>query len=297
MPLADAVPMLLEVAKRLRRPPDLAARLAHLARHDPLPGVRLANLLTLVAECADDPATEPALVTACGDESDRIRAEATIALGERGRDTLLETVGGGGRATLLKIARGTRDDGAGVRAFAALHPPLSFAIARSVLTQARRVRLLETARACLAWLARAGNADATRLVVKVMSVEKADIAVAAVEALAAAGSPGAEPALLVALARDVPEVRTAAARALGRIGSVAAVLPLKEAEARHARDIAFKRDARQAIAEIQSRVAGGSPGQVSLAEGEGGALSLVDDERGRLSLKGSSRARRSHHRG
>jgi hypothetical protein len=41
---------------------------------------------------------------------------------------------------------------------------------------------------------------------------------------------------------------------------------------------------RQAIAEIQSRLAGAAPGQLSLAGGEAGALSLADGEPGRLSL-------------
>jgi len=41
---------------------------------------------------------------------------------------------------------------------------------------------------------------------------------------------------------------------------------------------------RQAIAEIQSRLPGASPGQVSLAEGETGQLSLADDSAGRVSI-------------
>jgi hypothetical protein len=41
---------------------------------------------------------------------------------------------------------------------------------------------------------------------------------------------------------------------------------------------------RQAIAEIQARLAGAAPGQLSLAGGEAGALSLADGEPGRLSL-------------
>jgi len=60
-------------------------------------------------------------------------------------------------------------------------------------------------------------------------------------------------------------------------------VPLKEAEARAAGS-AFSRAARQAIAEIQARLPGASPGQLSMASGEAGSLSLVEDERGRLSL-------------
>ena len=41
---------------------------------------------------------------------------------------------------------------------------------------------------------------------------------------------------------------------------------------------------RQAIAEIQARLARAAPGQLSLAGGEAGALSLADGEPGRLTL-------------
>jgi len=76
-------------------------------------------------------------------------------------------------------------------------------------------------------------------------------------------------------------VRVAAARALGRVGTTGAVLPLKGLEAR---DGAARAATRQAIALIQSRVAGAAPGQLSLAGGESGQLSLATEEQGRLSL-------------
>jgi len=46
----------------------------------------------------------------------------------------------------------------------------------------------------------------------------------------------------------------------------------------------LQRAGRQAIAEIQARLAGAEPGQLSLAGGEAGALSLADGEPGRLTL-------------
>ena len=73
----------------------------------------------------------------------------------------------------------------------------------------------------------------------------------------------------------------AAARALGRVGTVAAVAPLREAAERRGD---LRSAARQAIAEIQARLAGAEPGQLSLAGGEAGALSLADGEPGRLTL-------------
>jgi len=264
------VSLLLEAARRLQRPPDLVARLAHNARHDPVVNVRLANLLTLVGEYPEHPATEPALLAATADESDTVRVRAAIALGERGR------------ATLLDIACSTLDDDAGARAVTALNEHLASDSASDVLHRALRLRQVQTARACLAALARRGG-DAVGLVVKVMRVEKGELAIAAAEALAATGSPDSEAHLIVALARDIPELRIAAARGLGRVGSAAAVAPLKEAEA-HAREADFSRAARQAIAEIQARLPGASPGQLSIASGQSGTLSLVEDERGRLSL-------------
>jgi len=93
----------------------------------------------------------------------------------------------------------------------------------------------------------------------------------------------AEQPLIRALWRDAPGLRVAAAEALGRSASPAAVLPLKQAAERYS-DAAFRRAARQAIAEIQGRLPGASPGQLSLAATEAGQLSLADAEAGQLSL-------------
>jgi hypothetical protein len=79
----------------------------------------------------------------------------------------------------------------------------------------------------------------------------------------------------------------AAATALGRLGSTAAVLPLKEAAERFPDDRDLGRATRQAIAEIQFRLQGASPGQLSLAGTEAGQLSLAPAEAGELSLAGT----------
>jgi HEAT repeat protein len=272
--LARMLSLLLDAARRLQRPRDVVARLAQNARHDPDARVRLANLLTLVGDYHDHPATEPALLAASADDSDMVRLRAAIALGERG-------------ATLLQIARFTQDDEVGARAVATLDRHLSLDDVNDLLSRALRLRFLSMARACLTALGNRGG-EAVALLGRVMGVEEGDLAVAAADALAATGSPIAERLLVAALVRDLPALRVAAAGALGRVGSVSAVLPLKEAEARHADDGIFRRAARQAVAEIQSRLGAASPGQVSLATAEAGTLSLVDDERGRLSLKDRS---------
>jgi hypothetical protein len=108
-----------------------------------------------------------------------------------------------------------------------------------------------------------------------------DTAVACLDTLGTAGRAEAESLAIEALRSDAPPVRTAGARALGRLGTVGAVAALHEAMNRGE----LPRGAgRQAIAGIQSRLAGAAPGQLSLAGGEAGALSLADGEPGRLSL-------------
>jgi hypothetical protein len=62
------------------------------------------------------------------------------------------------------------------------------------------------------------------------------------------------------------------------------VLPLKEAAERFSRDAELSRATRQAIAEIQSRLPGASPGQLSLAGADAGQLSLTQADAGQLSL-------------
>ena len=79
-------------------------------------------------------------------------------------------------------------------------------------------------------------------------------------------------------------MRLAALEALGHIGSARDVLPIEDA-ARAAGDTETRRIARQAVAEIQSRLPGASAGQLSVADDGAGRLSLADDDpRGRVSL-------------
>ena len=90
--------------------------------------------------------------------------------------------------------------------------------------------------------------------------------------------------MLRALERDKSVIQVAAANALARVGTAAAVLPLKETAERSRLDPDLFRATRQAIAEIQSRLQGASPGQLSLAGADVGQLSLAQAEAGQLSL-------------
>ena len=120
---------------------------------------------------------------------------------------------------------------------------------------------------------------------KVLAVESGELGVAAAQALGTCRETAAEAPLLGALRQASDDVCAAVAAALGRVGSASAVLPLKEAASREGASAALRRAARQAVAEIQSRLQGASPGQLSLAEGDAGQLSLADqDPRGQVSL-------------
>jgi hypothetical protein len=81
------------------------------------------------------------------------------------------------------------------------------------------------------------------------------------------------------------KVQEEAVRSLDRAGTAAAVVPLREA-AEQGGDLRFA--TRQAIAEIQRRLQGAAPGQLSLAVGEEGQLSLAGGEVGDLSMAGQA---------
>jgi len=274
--IAGILRLLLEVGQRFAQPLDVTKRLAENARLDPDAGVRLSNLLLLVREDPGDPVTLEVLRAACADPSPEIRLRAAQELGAEGR------------AILLELAKSEGNDPWSARAVSALGCDLPFDLAATILNVALRRRRHLTARACLETFGRSGNAEAVHLLAKVLAREEGDLATAAALALGATGSPAAEPPLLLVLWHASTEVLIAAASALGDVGSPAAVLPLKEASERAANDQDLRRAIRQAIARIQARLPGASPGQLSLAGAEAGQLSLVPGEAGQLSLAADS---------
>jgi HEAT repeat protein len=245
----DVLAGVLEVARRLVAPRDVAARIAENLRGEPEPGARLRGVLMLAREFPHHEATRGALVAALGDASQEVRLRAGMALGEEGRPTLLGLVEGSGT-----------DDACAARAVAALGRGLGAERAEAALRRALEgPGRPQTARACL-------------------------------EALALLGRSEAEGLLLEALRQEDGQVAVGAARAIGRVGTVAAVPALREAAERGGE---MRRAARQAIAEIQARLTGAEPGQLSLAVSEAGALSLADGEPGRLSLADCTEERRA----
>ncbi|HWN41260.1 MAG TPA: HEAT repeat domain-containing protein [Thermoanaerobaculia bacterium] len=265
-----ALPLLLDIGRRFAQPMDIPLRLAANAQ-DPIRGVRLQNLRLLIREFPDDPATAEALRKACSDPRPEIRLLAAREVGAEGRGIFLE------------LAESLEDDAVSAEAVSTLGRELPFERTKTILDRALSRRCVRTARACLEAIGRGGDAAAVDILAKVLENEYGELAPTAAWALGAIGSPAAEPPLIAALQRDQSDLRVVAANALGRVGSVAAVLPLKEMADRLLVG-EIRRAARQAIAEIQSRVQGASPGQLSLAGAEAGQLSLAQADAGQLSL-------------
>ena len=239
--IPDILPAVLDVARRLVAPKDVAERIAENVWREAEPGARLRAVLTLAREYFPHPVTRATLLEARDDASEEVRLRAAMALGEEGRETLVDLV-----------ERADTGDSSAARAIEALGERLSAEAAEAALRRA---------------LGEAGRPQT---------------ALACLEALGRMGRPEAEGLLLEALRSEAPSVQAAAARALGRVGTVAAVAALRQAMPPHG-DL-LPSVGRQAIAEIQARLAGAEPGQLSLAAGEAGALSLADGEAGTLSL-------------
>lgn len=272
--LSDLLPLLVAAGQRLAQSMDVPRRLAENAKGDPTPAVRLNNLLLLIREFPGEPETVEALRAASADPSPEIRLRAAKEMDAEGRDVLFE------------LAESLVDDSVSAEAVSILDRELPFERARAILDQALRTRRLRTAQACLEAIGQSGDATAVGVLEKVMAQEEGELAAAAARILGATGSPAAEPWLIQALRREPAGLQVAAANALGRVGSVAAVPPLQEVAERSWLDLELRRATRQAIAEIQSRLPGASPGQLSLAGAEAGQLSLAADPAGQVSLSG-----------
>jgi HEAT repeats len=269
----NILPLLVDLGRRLAQSMEgaIPRRLAENARRDPAAGVRLQNLLLLTREHPEDPVTAEALRTSCSDVNPEIRLRAAKELGAEGR------------GVLLKLAESAGNDAVSAQAVSLLDEELPAERVTAILDRALRGHRMQTARVCVEALGREGDAAAVEPLAKALAREKGELAAAAAQALGAIGSADAEPPLIQALQYEDAEVRTAAASALGRVGSAAAVLPLKEVAEHSLLDRDLRRAARQAIAEIQSRLPGATPGQLSLAGSEAGQLSLAQAE-GQLSL-------------
>lgn len=271
----DIARALLDVARRLEIPGDIVERLARNARSDAQAAVRLRNLLALAREYPGHEVTRSALMAAGSDQDSFVRLEAALALGDEGRETL------------LSIVDGTwTDDRVVARAVETLGSHLPLARHRTVLHDALRGGRLPIARASLVALGRAGGPEAIDLLAGVLASRTDELGALAARSLGATRDARAERPLLDALARGgSPALREEMADALGLVGSVAAVPVLREIDESVDEERATHRAARVAIARIQARLTGASPGQLAIADGGSGQLSLGDDATGRLALE------------
>jgi hypothetical protein len=249
-PLAEAAPVLARVAHRLAAPIHVPSELAKNVRTDSVSGVRLMCLRTLLREhLIHASIVNPLVRDATGDEDAEVRLEAATALGEEG-----------GPVLQALVAAATVEDGLSARAAEALGNRMPAEVARATLRQEL-----------------AASSGRHRLAT----------ACACASALGRTGEPQDEDLLLSALSEGRDEaLRLSAARALGKIGSARVVPSL--AELSSSDSAALRRAAREAVAAIQSRLQGATPGQLSLGTADSGGVSLAEDVAGRLSDPGPS---------
>jgi HEAT repeat protein len=240
--MPEILAVVLDVARRLVAPGDLAARIAENLRSEPAVGVRVQAVRVLAREFPRHPATRDALLAACQDPSEDVRLRAGIALGEDGRGTLLE-LASGGRA----------HDACAAEAITSLGTSVAPDQVESALRRALRdPHRSGTAQACLAVLASLGRPEAEALVLQGLRSRDEPVAVGAARALGKLGTAASVPALREA-AEGSGELRRAARQAVAEI------------QARLT-----------GAAPGQLSLAGGDAGALSLAEdaGEAGRLSL-----------------------
>jgi hypothetical protein len=248
MALADTADetfaQLAQVAHRLAEPVDVVTELAKSARQDPLSGVRVLYLRTLLREYPQDAELKALLREAVGDPDAAVRLEAATALGPDGLPALNALVGDA-----------AVEDDVGVRAAETLGQHLDAETARATLRRERAAatddRRPATACACAAALGRAGDPQ--------------------------------DETLLLAISREHRDqsLRVAAVRALGLVGTAQAVPSLAALADAGGGDL--RRAGREAIATIQSRLKGATPGQLSLDPGAAGQVALTDNSAGRVS--------------
>ena len=264
------------LARLLAPPLDVDARLVENLRRDPEPGVRLQSLLALVGHLPEGSARREALRQAARDPAPAIRLHAALALGDEGH------------ALLVALADDTAapDDCSAhaVRALGAAYPA-----ARAEATLAHgltRPGRHETTAACISALVSQGPA-AVGALGRALVAAPADLAETLAIAVAGCGPALAEAPLLAALATGDAARERAATRALARVGTAASVLPLREAAARRLAG-PLRGLVHEAVAAIQSRIAG-APGTLSLADPRpAGQLSLSDPPDGRVALTGDA---------
>lgn len=243
-PGREAVRLLAQVARRLADPIDVIAELTRSARQDPVSGVRVLCLRTLLREYPNHASVvNPLLRDLAHDADAAVRLEAAMALGPEGV------------AVLNALAADTSvEDEIAARAVTSLGARIDASVLRATLRREKAASALRrpaTALACTAALGVHGDAQDEPLLLQLVTGERDDA------------------------------LRLAAVRALAQVGTAQAVPSLADLADSGSADL--RRAGREAIATIQSRLRGATPGQLSLDAGGAGQVALAEDAAGRLS--------------
>ena len=266
--IPDALRTLFDLARDLSSTDGggLYQRLAKNACRDPASGVRLWNLLALQERFGHSPEAHEASREDLDDPSPWVRLSAARFLRE------------GERPTLAGLARDPAvPDQAASEAIALLAARAPADEVGPFLVTVLKTRSGEARRQAMEELGRLRHAPAFGPLVVLLERSDPGTAAAAAQSLGLLGDARAERALLKAVESEAYELRLAAARALASVGTASTVEPLLALLDAGRLDGESRQALRDAIAAIQSRLAGAEAAQLSLVTGppEGGRLTLA----------------------
>jgi hypothetical protein len=293
--LTEILGRLLDVTRELSSSESVPDRLARHVLSDPRPDVRRADLALLHNHYPEHPGTVRAVREACSDPDPEVRLDAGGFRGEEGREVVREValnpeVNAGTAIRGLEMLGDDLEVAEGVQFLEETLAGLEYGTAEELKEGAPDLGHL--ALTLIDLLGRKGGAEVLEALSRVLDHEDPEMAMAAATALGRTGDPAAEEPLIRALERDSPLFRATVATALGRVGTARAVGPLRGGGRIYNR--AFQSAARQAIAEIQSRLTGATPGQLALADGDTGQLTLAEEDvEGRVSMASEAEAEES----
>jgi hypothetical protein len=241
-------------------------RLAGNATTDPHSGVRLWNLLQLHDQFPETKSTREASQVDLKDPSPWVRLAAARFLKDEGLEALEH----------LALDRAVPESAA-AEAVALVAARCPAAHAGPLLLTALKTHSGAARRQAVEELGRIRYVPARGALIVLLENADPQTAGGAAAALAAMGEATAEGPLLKAMESDARELRLAAVRALATVGTAAAVEPLLVFLAGRRLDGESRQQIRDAVAAIQSRLAGAGAGQLSLAAAPagGGWLSVA----------------------
>jgi hypothetical protein len=286
--IAGPLRLSLWLARELSSPGGgVCERLARNAKTDPHSGVRLWNLLQLHEQFPETKSAREASQEDLKDPSPWVRLAAARFLKAEGLQVLEH----------LALDRLVPESAAAeaVALLAARHPP---AQAGPLLLTALKTHSGEARRQAVEELGRIRYAPARGALIVLLETADPQTASAAAVALALMAEVVAEGPLLRAMQSEARELRVASVRALGAMGTAAAVEPLLALLSGRRLDAETRQAIRDAVAAIQSRLAGAGAGQLSLAAIPAGSgwlsVATPSADEGQLSLARDGQANPRH---